>query len=426
MTNERVRYTLSVRPHSEHFCERATKERTELCSPFPIRHSLSLSLPPPLSIQTIVALSLNFLSSCPQNSRITIEDFHREIPVVTSYPLRPYVVPFLRLHLPILQTELSRLYSASQAHAQGQEGCPQVQTRVGGRDEDTVHSFKGSDRSSLVRSLSNFVRLHESLFLQSVPQQTAINSPIVNQSTASKRPLINQPHINTSPQVNQTLSRQLVNGNTFGSHPSDRKFIQIGNNFYFRRERINEPFEIFQPIPTAPKLIQAPPLSTSLVSHQVINHPVINKMGVKDETMVMRTGIKRKLNSPIDSRKENQIQFNSGKPDISTKSDHLRVSSGPRKVPSPQNRVNCFETRTSSPSTIHYLPQSKQCTSSLINSQLRSLSHENVSKRMKPNESCQVSPPIELNVQINNNQVLNESSETDEEWDNIYVVSIFN
>lgn len=40
------------------------------------------------------------------SSTITIEDFHQSIQEITNYPLRPFVVPFLKSHLPLLQTEV--------------------------------------------------------------------------------------------------------------------------------------------------------------------------------------------------------------------------------------------------------------------------------------------------------------------------------
>ncbi|XP_022254577.1 protein CBFA2T1-like isoform X1 [Limulus polyphemus] len=42
------------------------------------------------------------------NSSITIEEFHRKIQDVTNYPLRSFVIPFLKFHLPLLQTELAQ------------------------------------------------------------------------------------------------------------------------------------------------------------------------------------------------------------------------------------------------------------------------------------------------------------------------------
>ncbi|RWS15283.1 protein CBFA2T1-like protein [Dinothrombium tinctorium] len=50
------------------------------------------------------------------SSTITIEEFCQKIQELTHYPLRPYVVPFLKIHLPILQNELihfSRLFKLS-------------------------------------------------------------------------------------------------------------------------------------------------------------------------------------------------------------------------------------------------------------------------------------------------------------------------
>ncbi|XP_015923509.1 protein CBFA2T1 isoform X5 [Parasteatoda tepidariorum] len=40
------------------------------------------------------------------SSSVTIEDFHHKIQEVTNYPLRPFAIPFLKSHLPILQSEL--------------------------------------------------------------------------------------------------------------------------------------------------------------------------------------------------------------------------------------------------------------------------------------------------------------------------------
>ncbi|GFU07779.1 protein CBFA2T1 [Nephila pilipes] len=41
-----------------------------------------------------------------KSSSVSIEDFHHIIQEITNYPLKPFVVPFLKSHLPILQTEL--------------------------------------------------------------------------------------------------------------------------------------------------------------------------------------------------------------------------------------------------------------------------------------------------------------------------------
>ncbi|XP_064467075.1 protein CBFA2T1-like isoform X2 [Ornithodoros turicata] len=40
------------------------------------------------------------------SSTISIEEFHHSIQEITNYPLRPFVVPFLKSHLPLLQAEL--------------------------------------------------------------------------------------------------------------------------------------------------------------------------------------------------------------------------------------------------------------------------------------------------------------------------------
>ncbi|KAK5603190.1 Protein CBFA2T1 [Crenichthys baileyi] len=41
-----------------------------------------------------------------QNSTLTIEEFHSKLQEATNFPLRPFVVPFLKANLPLLQREL--------------------------------------------------------------------------------------------------------------------------------------------------------------------------------------------------------------------------------------------------------------------------------------------------------------------------------
>lgn len=40
---------------------------------------------------------------------VSVEDFHRGLQDATNFPLRPFVAPFLRTHLPLLQRELATL-----------------------------------------------------------------------------------------------------------------------------------------------------------------------------------------------------------------------------------------------------------------------------------------------------------------------------
>ncbi|XP_013780863.1 protein CBFA2T1-like isoform X2 [Limulus polyphemus] len=40
------------------------------------------------------------------NSSLTIEEFHQKVQDVTGYPLRPFVIPFLKSHLPMLHSEI--------------------------------------------------------------------------------------------------------------------------------------------------------------------------------------------------------------------------------------------------------------------------------------------------------------------------------
>lgn len=175
-------------------------------------------------------------------------------------------------------------------------------------------------------------------------------------------------------------------------------------------------------------------------NQQIVSDRQLIAMGIKEGS---GEGVKRKLSSPVESRKENE------KIDQNTKSDHLRVSSGPRRfIPnhSPnQAKINTNQlTRLVNQhpsSTIHYLPNNSgpiahlDCINSgLINTQTSNT--ENNAKRIKVNEDLnQVSPNGRKTSGHLNGQVSGQSSqstsndpnepETDHEWDNIYVVSLF-
>ncbi|XP_049817816.1 protein CBFA2T1 isoform X2 [Aethina tumida] len=51
------------------------------------------------------------------SSNLTIEDFHSSLQDVTNFPLRPFVLPFLRTHLPLLQREIHGLARANKQSA---------------------------------------------------------------------------------------------------------------------------------------------------------------------------------------------------------------------------------------------------------------------------------------------------------------------
>lgn len=42
-----------------------------------------------------------------QCNTISIEEFHNNLQDVTNFPLRPFVLPFLKTHIPILQKEIT-------------------------------------------------------------------------------------------------------------------------------------------------------------------------------------------------------------------------------------------------------------------------------------------------------------------------------
>lgn len=44
-----------------------------------------------------------------QSGGVSVEEFHGSLQEVTHFPLRPFVLPFLRSHLPFLQRELQTL-----------------------------------------------------------------------------------------------------------------------------------------------------------------------------------------------------------------------------------------------------------------------------------------------------------------------------
>lgn len=58
-----------------------------------------------------------FLTSF-QGGNITVEEFQARVQEATSYPLRPFVVPFLRANLPLMQAELMALARAVKQNPQ--------------------------------------------------------------------------------------------------------------------------------------------------------------------------------------------------------------------------------------------------------------------------------------------------------------------
>lgn len=62
----------------------------------------------------------NFVKKFPhftsfQSGHVSIEEFHSGLQEATSFPLRPFVLPFLRAHLPLLQREVGAMARASKA-----------------------------------------------------------------------------------------------------------------------------------------------------------------------------------------------------------------------------------------------------------------------------------------------------------------------
>ncbi|KYB26340.1 Protein CBFA2T3-like Protein [Tribolium castaneum] len=58
--------------------------------------------------ERVRSLVLNLVSS-----NLSIEEFHHSLQDVTNFPLRPFVLPFLRTHLPLLQREIHALARAN-------------------------------------------------------------------------------------------------------------------------------------------------------------------------------------------------------------------------------------------------------------------------------------------------------------------------
>lgn len=48
-----------------------------------------------------------------QSSNLSVEEFHQSLQEVTNFPLRPFVMPFLRTYLPLLQREVHNLARAA-------------------------------------------------------------------------------------------------------------------------------------------------------------------------------------------------------------------------------------------------------------------------------------------------------------------------
>ncbi|KAK9758511.1 NHR2 domain like [Popillia japonica] len=55
------------------------------------------------------ALHGYFVPTSKTSSNLSIEEFHHSLQDVTNFPLRPFVLPFLRAHLPLLQREVHAL-----------------------------------------------------------------------------------------------------------------------------------------------------------------------------------------------------------------------------------------------------------------------------------------------------------------------------
>lgn len=61
----------------------------------------------------ITGIWLNHCVHMFQSSNLSIEEFHQSLQEVTNFPLRPFVLPFLRTHLPLLQREVNTLARAN-------------------------------------------------------------------------------------------------------------------------------------------------------------------------------------------------------------------------------------------------------------------------------------------------------------------------
>lgn len=57
---------------------------------------------------TIVLIAI-FLSRSPQSGGLTAEDFKQAIQEAANFPLRPYVLPFLKSHIPLMQRDIASL-----------------------------------------------------------------------------------------------------------------------------------------------------------------------------------------------------------------------------------------------------------------------------------------------------------------------------
>lgn len=55
----------------------------------------------------------NELAFLLQSSNLSVEEFHQSLQEVTNFPLRPFVLPFLRTYLPLLQREVHNLARAA-------------------------------------------------------------------------------------------------------------------------------------------------------------------------------------------------------------------------------------------------------------------------------------------------------------------------
>ncbi|XP_056382012.1 protein CBFA2T3 isoform X3 [Hyla sarda] len=115
------------------------------------------------------------------NSTLTIEEFHSKLQEATNFPLRPFVIPFLKANLPLLQRELlhcARLAKQSPAQYLAQHEQLLLDTSVSSSPSDSSEILlevnENGKRRTPDRTKEN---IQEGLHLDPLPKRPCTTSP---------------------------------------------------------------------------------------------------------------------------------------------------------------------------------------------------------------------------------------------------------
>jgi hypothetical protein len=98
-----------------------------------------------------------------KNSKISVEEFHQNLQQLTNFPLRPFVIPFLKASLPLLQCELMYLTQAFNLEYKSEEEPVEQQQQ---QQQPKMSEINYDDYSSYGKSSASSVADYESFMQQ--------------------------------------------------------------------------------------------------------------------------------------------------------------------------------------------------------------------------------------------------------------------